>query len=118
MHPAASGGNVEVHPGVFVSNIATDQWEPDPEVGGEMHILVGEPDGFGGMTRYDVAPEPTTWTVPERETLLVLEGGARIEIADGPTLELKAGDMASMSPRRMSLARRSGGGGFRGASCR
>jgi hypothetical protein len=31
---------MEVHPGVFVSNIATDEWQPDPEVGAEMHVLV------------------------------------------------------------------------------
>jgi uncharacterized cupin superfamily protein len=92
-HPEAT---VEVHPGVFVSNRATDDWEPDPEVGGESHTLVREPDAYAGMTRYDVAPEPTPWTLPERETFLILEGAARIEIAGGPTLELGAGDMASL----------------------
>jgi uncharacterized cupin superfamily protein len=40
----------------------------------------------------DVGP----WTLPERETILVLEGTARIEIAGGPTLELLVGDMASL----------------------
>src|SRR5262249_26705524 len=39
---------------------------------------------------------PVRWTIPERETLLVLEGEARIEIAGGPTLELKRGDIASL----------------------
>jgi uncharacterized cupin superfamily protein len=92
-HPEAT---MEVHPGVFVSSTSTDRWEADPEVGGESHTLVREPDAYGGMTRYDVAPEPTPWRLPERETFLILEGGARIEVADGPTLELKAGDMASM----------------------
>lgn len=88
---------MEVHPGVFVSATSTDAWAPDPEVGGESHILVQQPDAYGGMTRYDVAPEPTPWTLPERETFLILEGGARIEIADGPTLELTVGDMASLA---------------------
>jgi len=34
--------------------------------------------------------------VPAREVILVLEGAATIEIDDGPTLELKVGDIASM----------------------
>ena len=36
------------------------------------------------------------WTLPGRETLLVLEGAARIEIDDGQVLELTAGDIASL----------------------
>jgi uncharacterized cupin superfamily protein len=31
-----------------------------------------------------------------RETIWILEGSARIEINDGPTLELSQGDMASI----------------------
>jgi len=34
--------------------------------------------------------------LPARETIVVLEGTVRIEIEGGPTLDLKAGDMASM----------------------
>ena len=32
---------MEVHPGVFVSNIATEEWQADPEIGGgaEEHVL-------------------------------------------------------------------------------
>ena len=32
---------MEVHQGVFVSNVATEDWQPDPEVGGgaEEHVL-------------------------------------------------------------------------------
>jgi ethanolamine utilization protein EutQ (cupin superfamily) len=87
---------MEVHPGVFVSAGTTDVWESDPEVGGEMHVLC---DGVGveaGLSRFSDAIEPVRWTIPERETLIVLEGRARIEIADGPTLELGPGDMASL----------------------
>jgi uncharacterized cupin superfamily protein len=36
------------------------------------------------------------YTLPKREALIVLEGTATIEILDGPTLDLKAGDMASL----------------------
>jgi uncharacterized cupin superfamily protein len=34
--------------------------------------------------------------LPGRETLLILEGAARIEIEEGPVLELTAGDIASL----------------------
>jgi uncharacterized cupin superfamily protein len=93
---------MEVHPGVFVSNIATDDWRPDPEVGGQMHVFVEDERTYAGMSRFlgdgtarsMTLPEP--WTLPEREVIVVLEGSARIEIEDGPTLELKTGDMASI----------------------
>lgn len=87
---------MEVHPGVFVSNVHTDDWIPDTEVGGETHVLVQGPDAFVGMSRYQVTPESVSWTLPGRETLLVLEGAARIEILGGPTLDLQVGDMASL----------------------
>jgi uncharacterized cupin superfamily protein len=93
---------MEVQPGVFVSNVATDDWRPDPEVGGQMHVLVEDERTYAGMSRFlgdgtarsTTLPEP--WTLPEREVIVVLEGSARIEIEDGPTLELKTGDMASI----------------------
>jgi hypothetical protein len=33
---------MQVHPGVFVSNISTEEWQADPEIGGgaEEHVLV------------------------------------------------------------------------------
>lgn len=90
---------MEVHPGVFVSSTTAEAWEPDPDVPGtEMHTLV-EADGVAaGMTRMLEAAEPIAWTPPQRETILVLEGNVRIELADGPTLELGPGDMASLAP--------------------
>jgi uncharacterized cupin superfamily protein len=87
---------LELHPGVFVSNVMTDGWRPDPEVGGEMHILVEEETAYAGMSRFLTSADPQPWTLPERETMLVLEGAVRIEIHGGPTLELKVGDMASL----------------------
>ena len=87
---------MEVHPGVYVSNVATDEWAPDPEVGGELHVLVQGAEAFAGMTRYRERPDATPWTLPERETFLILEGSARIEIEDGPTLDVGVGDMASL----------------------
>ena len=87
---------MEVHPGVFVSSVATDEWEYDAEVGGEMHLLCHESGIEAGLSRFADATEPVAWTSPDRETLLVLEGEARIEIAGGPTLELRVGDIASL----------------------
>jgi len=88
---------MELVAGVFVSNLSTDQWELDPEVGGELHVLCSSGDTEAGLSRYSNAPsEPVRYTLPKRETLLVLEGKATIEILDGPTLELQAGDMASL----------------------
>jgi len=87
---------MEPYPGVFVSTLSAEAWEPDPEVGGEMHVLC---DGYGiqsGLSRFTEVTEPVKWTLPGRETLLVLEGAARIEIDDGPVLELTAGDIASL----------------------
>ncbi|MGH7609568.1 MAG: cupin domain-containing protein [Candidatus Dormibacteria bacterium] len=87
---------MQIHPGVFVSKVATDLWEPDPEVGGEMHVLVETEDTYAGMSRFHDIAAPEPWTVPQRETLLVLEGSARIEIEGGPSLDLHVGDMASL----------------------
>jgi uncharacterized cupin superfamily protein len=88
--------DIEIHPGVFVSNIATSEWEPDPEVGGEKHVLVEGESAYAGLSRFKDVTDVGPWTLPERETFLVLEGAARIEIAGGPTLELRVGDIASL----------------------
>lgn len=87
---------MEVHPGLFVSNVGTDEWKPDPEVGGEMHVLVEADGAYAGMSRFRDRSIVGPWTLPVRETVLILEGAARIEIAGGPTLELGVGDMASL----------------------
>jgi uncharacterized cupin superfamily protein len=87
---------MEVHPGVFVSNIDTDEWQPDPEVGGQMHVLVEVEGAYAGMSRFVDVDTVGPWTLPVRETVLILEGAARIEIAGGPTLVLRVGEMASL----------------------
>ena len=87
---------MELHPGVFVSNVMTDDWRADPEVGGEMHVLVEDETAYVGMSRFTNDADLPSWTLPERETVLILEGSARVEIRDGPTLELNVGDMASL----------------------
>ena len=87
---------MEPYPGVFVSSLSATAWEPDPEVGGEMHVLCGGLGAESGLSRFTEATEPVRWTLPGSETLLVLEGAARIEIDDGPVLKLMVGDIASL----------------------
>jgi len=83
--------------GVVVSNVATEQFEPDPDVPGTDVHVVYEGEGFStGLSRATTAEGPITWTLPSREVVLVLEGAARIEIKDGPTLELRVGDVACL----------------------
>ena len=88
--------STEVHPGVFLSNVHTETWEPDPEVGGEMHIVCSGVGCEAGLSRFTDTTQPVSWTLPERETVLVLEGEATLEIDGGPALELKPGDIVSL----------------------
>jgi uncharacterized cupin superfamily protein len=87
---------MEPYPGVFMSNLSAEFWEPDPDVGGEMHVLCPGNGAESGLSRFAEAAEPIRWTLPGRETVLILEGGARIEIDGGAVLELVAGDIASL----------------------
>jgi hypothetical protein len=58
---------MEVHPGIFVSNVATDEWPADPEVGGEMHVLVNGDGAYAGMSRFGDLADVGPWTLPARE---------------------------------------------------
>ena len=87
---------MEVHPGIFVSNLDAADWQPDPDVGGEMHVLIDDSDGYAGMSRFVEARVVGPWTVPLRETFVVLEGAARLEIEGAPPVELAVGSMASI----------------------
>jgi uncharacterized cupin superfamily protein len=88
---------MEPHPGVFVSTVRTEEWEPDPEVpGSEMHELVRADGVWAGLTRFTSVDGPSPWTPSQRETIHVLQGEVAIEIAGGPTLILKPGDLASL----------------------
>ena len=80
-----------------MSRVSTDMWEPDEEVGGEMHLLCSIQGGVdAGLSRFTETTGPVSWTLPERETLLVLEGTARFEFPDGQVLEVRPGDIASL----------------------
>jgi quercetin dioxygenase-like cupin family protein len=89
---------VELHPGLFVSSVDTDEWEFDPEVNGDMHVLCTGVGTEAGMSRFGQgqADEPIVYTPPQRETLFVLEGKADVEITGGPTIELRPGVLASI----------------------
>ena len=88
---------MEIKPGMFVSRGSTDEWAADPDVpGSTMHELVHDGPIWAGMTRIDDAPEPMTWTPEQREVLIVLEGGVRIEFDDGSDVTLGVGDLATI----------------------
>jgi uncharacterized cupin superfamily protein len=88
---------MEPHPGVFLSTVTTEEWERDPEVpGSDMHELVHADGIWAGLTRFTSVDGPVPWTPPQRETICVLEGEVTIEIAGGPALKLKPGDLASV----------------------
>ncbi len=92
---------MEPYPGVFVTNAATEAWESDPEVPGSlMHELVHADGLQAGFTRFTEVNGPVPWTPERREVAMVLEGSVRIELADGGTLELEAGDLFSLPPGR------------------
>src|SRR5262245_43189310 len=83
--------------GVFVASVDDEAWAPDSEVGGFVQVLFEEGDQAGGL--WKPAPGMTVSepiVLPSRETIVVLEGSARIEIEGGPTLEVRRGDMATM----------------------
>lgn len=88
---------MELQPGVFVSNVSTDDWEADEEVGGEVHVLCDTEGVQAGLSRMQRTPEkPISFKSEMRETIIILEGSVRIEIAGGATLDLTQGDMASI----------------------
>lgn len=90
---------MEPHPGVFITNTATDEWKSDPEVPGSvMHELVHADGLQAGMTRFTEVDGPVPWTPQTREVALILEGSVRIELPDGGTLELEAGHLFSLPP--------------------
>ena len=89
---------METHPGVFVSSADTEDWEFDPEVGGDLHVLCTGVGVEARMSRFTDASAtgPITYTPPQRETLIVLEGRADVEITGGPTIQLRPGVLASI----------------------
>jgi uncharacterized cupin superfamily protein len=82
--------------GVHVMGTDSDTWVPDDEVGGQVQILFEDGDSAGGLWQPGDHYSTAENVLPARETIVVLQGTVRIEIDDGPTLELTAGAVASM----------------------
>jgi uncharacterized cupin superfamily protein len=84
--------------GIYVSRVDSDEFEADDETGGFTHMLFEDGETMAGIWKpgSDVASWPKTDVLHARETIVVLVGSVRIEIEDGPTLNLDVGDMASM----------------------
>ena len=56
---------MKLHPGVFVSDVATEEWEPDPDVPGtEMHVLVDSGGVQAGLTRITKGVPPCPGRLP------------------------------------------------------
>lgn len=93
----------KVTEGVWVSNASTDEWEADPEVGGETHLMrrnaEGEPYYEAGLWRVlpGNVPEPAPFTFEEDESVYVLEGSVEIEIVGAAKIKLGPGDIASFA---------------------
>jgi hypothetical protein len=83
--------------GIYVGNVANSEWEKDEEAGGFVQVLFEDGDRAGGLWMVGSEPHAAQdHELPARETIVILAGSVRIEVKDGPTLELGAGDMASM----------------------
>ena len=84
--------------GIYVSRVDSDEFEPDDEAGGYVHMLFEDDVAMAGLWKPDpeVSGSYPGLVLPARETIVVLAGSVRIEIEDGPTLDLNEGDMASM----------------------
>lgn len=86
---------LEIADGVFRSNTETDAFEPDGEMGGLVHVVRGDDDVQAGLWQAPDGLPPFEVELDHHETVLVLEGSVEIEIEDGPTFELRPGDIAS-----------------------
>jgi uncharacterized cupin superfamily protein len=82
--------------GVHVTRTDSDAWVPDDEVGGQVQVLFEDGDSAAGLWQPGDDYTTAENVLPSRETIVVLQGTVRIEIEGGPTLELSAGDVASM----------------------
>ena len=88
----------ELEQGVFVLRADSSDWVPDDEDGGMMQVLYEEGEGSVGLWNPGEEDRIEGGALPTRETAVVLRGSVRIEIENGPSLELNAGDVASLPP--------------------
>lgn len=74
---------------------SSQDWTPFEA--GVVKWLRQDQDVASGIWRCTVAEQPDVHEAPfeQNETVLILKGRVRVEILDGPTVELSAGDSAS-----------------------
>jgi uncharacterized cupin superfamily protein len=85
------------HVGITISSLSSAAFEPDPERGGQRHRLrAGEVDAELWRVPDGAAWEPITFTLGATETILILQGRVRVQVTDGPTFDLIAGDLATL----------------------
>ena len=82
--------------GVFVSRVDSDDFAPDADVGGYTMLLTTGGDEVAGMWKPETGHTYAGHVLPARETIVVVSGTVRIDVDAGPTLDLRAGDIASM----------------------
>ena len=82
--------------GIHLIRAGSTSWAPDDEVGGFMQVLFEEGDTAVGLWRPRDEDAVEGNLLSARETVVVLQGTVRIEIVDGPTIELAPGDVASL----------------------
>lgn len=95
----------EVAAGVFVSHVDAEDYQPEPEVGGLMHVLREDEHMQAGLWRVPDDLEAVPFELPCDEALLVLEGEIEIAVEGGPTLRLVAGSVASFRKGMRSTVR-------------
>jgi uncharacterized cupin superfamily protein len=81
---------------VHVMRTDSESWVPDDEDGGQVQLHYEDGDTAAGLWQPGDDFATAENLLPARETIVVLQGTVRIEIHGGPTLELGAGDVASM----------------------
>jgi hypothetical protein len=59
---------MEVNPGVFTSNLSAEEWQPDTDPPGEVHVLCSGVGLEAGLWRSvpGLTPEPVRWTLPAK----------------------------------------------------
>ena len=79
-HEVIAWPHEEVPPWSFIrglrARVLTDDWQPNPEVGGEMHVLVEEETAYCGMCELIALRDPTLDPTRARDRARPLGCGA------------------------------------------
>jgi uncharacterized cupin superfamily protein len=83
---------------VFVGETDVDDWEPDEETGGLVHLLREDAAVQAGLWKPGpVADRPIEVVLQAHESVIVLTGSGRLEVDGEAMVELKPGVMVSLS---------------------